>query len=133
MPPQAPHFFWWKKGSKDLFERTKKTSFGAPAFLKKSGQEQSIHEHLFEVGVTFCFTPHSHFLIATQEVQEEEEDESWLKDISTKTKNHFKHILAPLQKPIVTNYQYLGELDKFVNYTTLGANHRVRQLSRCWF
>ena len=32
-------------------------------------------------------------------------------DITTKTKNHFKHILAPLQKPIVTNYQYLGVLE----------------------
>ncbi len=32
-------------------------------------------------------------------------------DITTKTKNHFKHILAPLQKPIVTNYQYLTVLD----------------------
>ena len=39
-----------------------------------------------------------------------------------KTKNHFKHILAPLQKPIVTNYQYLGELEKFVNYTRLSKN-----------
>ena len=49
--------------------------------------------------------------------QEEEADSKWLKDISTKTKNHFKHILAPLQKPIVANYQYLTELEKFVNYT----------------
>ena len=32
-------------------------------------------------------------------------------DITTKTKNHFKHILAPLQKPIVTNYKYLGVLE----------------------
>ena len=39
-----------------------------------------------------------------------------------KTKNHFKHILAPLQKPIVTNYQYLAELEKFVNYTRLSKN-----------
>lgn len=46
-----------------------------------------------------------------------EESEGWLKDISTKTKNHFKHILAPLQKPIVTNYQYLTVLDTYVNYT----------------
>ena len=46
-----------------------------------------------------------------------EEDEGWLKDITTKTKNHFKHILAPLQKPIVTNYQYLTVLDTYVNYT----------------
>ena len=48
---------------------------------------------------------------------EEEEGEGWLKDITTKTKNHFKHILAPLQKPIVTNYQYLTVLDTYVNYT----------------
>jgi len=46
-----------------------------------------------------------------------EEGEGWLKDISTKTKNHFKHILAPLQTPIVTNYQYLTVLDSYVNYT----------------
>eukprot|EP00438_Fugacium_kawagutii_P003856 Skav230677 [mRNA] locus=scaffold2185:383206:385037:- [translate_table: standard] len=46
-----------------------------------------------------------------------EEGEGWLKDITTKTKNHFKHILAPLQKPIVTNYQYLTVLDSYVNYT----------------
>ena len=46
-----------------------------------------------------------------------EEAEGWLKDITTKTKNHFKHILAPLQKPIVTNYQYLTVLDTYVNYT----------------
>ena len=39
-----------------------------------------------------------------------------------KTKNHFKHILVPLQKPIVTNYQYLAELEKFVNYTRLSKN-----------
>ena len=54
---------------------------------------------------------------ADEEEQEEEEESAWLKDISTKTKNHFKHILAPLQKPIVANYQYLTELEKFVNYT----------------
>ena len=48
---------------------------------------------------------------------DEEEESGWLKDISTKTKNHFKHILAPLQKPIVTNYQYLTVLDSYVNYT----------------
>ena len=52
-----------------------------------------------------------------EEELEEEEGSAWLKDISTKTKNHFKHILAPLQKPIVANYQYLTELEKFVNYT----------------
>jgi hypothetical protein len=54
---------------------------------------------------------------ADEEEEAEEEGSEWLKDISTKTKNHFKHILAPLQKPIVANYQYLMELEKFANYT----------------
>ncbi|CAJ1329248.1 unnamed protein product [Effrenium voratum] len=48
---------------------------------------------------------------------ESEESSGWLKDITTKEKNHFKHILAPLQKPIVTNYQYLVVLDSYANYT----------------
>ncbi|CAK9022507.1 Uncharacterized protein SCF082_LOCUS15813 [Durusdinium trenchii] len=52
-----------------------------------------------------------------KEMDEAESESGWLKDISTKTKNHFKHILAPLQKPIVTNYQYLTVLDSYVNYT----------------
>eukprot|EP00434_Breviolum_minutum_P000149 symbB.v1.2.000128.t1/scaffold16.1/size461936/2 len=52
-------------------------------------------------------------------VEQEEEETEWLKDITTKTKNHFKHILAPLQKPIVTNYQYLTVLDSYANYTML--------------
>jgi len=67
--------------------------------LKGLKKEQSVGEDLYE------------------ELQEG--DESWLKDINSKTKNHFKHILAPLQKPIVTNYQYLAELEKFVNYTMM--------------
>jgi len=53
------------------------------------------------------------------EQQEDEEESGWLKDITTATKNHFKKILAPLQKPIVANYQYLTELEKFANYTML--------------
>ncbi|CAJ1382354.1 unnamed protein product [Effrenium voratum] len=52
-----------------------------------------------------------------KEVEGEEAHEGWLKDITTKEKNHFKHILAPLQKPIVTNYQYLVVLDSYANYT----------------
>ena len=41
--------------------------------------------------------------------------ETLLEDITTKEKNHFKHILAPLQKPIVTNYQYLVVLDSLLS------------------
>ena len=70
--------------------------------LQLKGQKSSAQEMLEE---------------ADEEEQEEEERSEWLKDISTKTKNHFKRILAPLQKPIVANYQYLTELEKFVNYT----------------
>ncbi|CAK9000695.1 unnamed protein product [Durusdinium trenchii] len=41
----------------------------------------------------------------------------WLKDISTSTKNYFKKVLAPLQKPIVQEYQVLTILDQYANYT----------------
>eukprot|EP00439_Symbiodinium_sp_Y106_P055998 s1835_g7.t2 len=36
---------------------------------------------------------------------------------SNKTKNHFKKLLAPLQTPIVQEYQVVGVLDTYVNYT----------------
>eukprot|EP00434_Breviolum_minutum_P000150 symbB.v1.2.000129.t1/scaffold16.1/size461936/3 len=62
------------------------------------------------------------------EKAEEEEESEWLKDITTKTKNHFKHILAPLQKPIVTNYQYLGVLESYVNYTMLKVENATGHL-----
>lgn len=45
------------------------------------------------------------------------ESDRWLKDISVKTKKKFKKALAPLQKPIVAEYQALSVLDKFANYT----------------
>jgi len=53
------------------------------------------------------------------EAAEESELESdrWLKDISLKSKKIFKKALAPLQKPIVAEYQALAVLDKFANYT----------------
>merc|ERR1719440_643138 len=54
-----------------------------------------------------------------EDVEEEEEDEEeleWLKDISVKQKNHFKHLLSPLQKPIVTEYKALSVLDKYADY-----------------
>lgn len=57
-----------------------------------------------------------------------EEGEGWLKDITTRTKNHFKHILAPLQKPIVTNYQYLTILDSYVNYTMRKIENATGQM-----
>lgn len=41
----------------------------------------------------------------------------WCKDISTSTKNYFKKVLAPLQKPIVQEYQVLTILDQYANYT----------------
>mmetsp|Transcript_75231 Transcript_75231/g.179598 ORF Transcript_75231/g.179598 Transcript_75231/m.179598 type:complete len:275 (-) Transcript_75231:169-993(-) len=41
----------------------------------------------------------------------------WLKDINTRTKNHFKKLLAPLQTPIVQEYEVVGILDTYVNYT----------------
>jgi len=41
----------------------------------------------------------------------------WLRDINTRTKNHFKKLLAPLQTPIVQEYQVVGVLDTYVNYT----------------
>merc|ERR1719502_741921 len=51
------------------------------------------------------------------EVEAEDEEElEWLKDISIKQKNHFKHILSPLQKPIVAEYKALGLLDKYAVY-----------------
>ncbi|CAJ1434376.1 unnamed protein product [Effrenium voratum] len=52
-----------------------------------------------------------------REAADAEESSGWLKDITTKEKNHFKHILSPLQKPIVTNYQYLVVLESYANYT----------------
>jgi len=45
------------------------------------------------------------------------ESDRWLKDISLKTKKKFKKALAPLQKPIVAEYQALAVLNKFANYT----------------
>jgi len=54
-----------------------------------------------------------------EDVEEEEGDEEeleWLKDISVKQKNHFKHLLSPLQKPIVTEYKSLSVLDKYAEY-----------------
>jgi len=50
------------------------------------------------------------------EAEEEEEELEWLKDISVKQKNHFKHLLSPLQKPIVAEYKALSVLDKFSEY-----------------
>jgi len=47
---------------------------------------------------------------------EDEEESEWLKDISVKQKNHFKHILSPLQKPIVAEYKALTILDKYAVY-----------------
>eukprot|EP00441_Pelagodinium_beii_P046243 CAMPEP_0197620412 /NCGR_PEP_ID=MMETSP1338-20131121/1241_1 /TAXON_ID=43686 ORGANISM="Pelagodinium beii, Strain RCC1491" /NCGR_SAMPLE_ID=MMETSP1338 /ASSEMBLY_ACC=CAM_ASM_000754 /LENGTH=301 /DNA_ID=CAMNT_0043189589 /DNA_START=72 /DNA_END=977 /DNA_ORIENTATION=- len=51
-----------------------------------------------------------------EEGEEDEEELEWLKDISVKQKNHFKHILSPLQKPIVTEYKSLSVLDKYADY-----------------
>jgi len=47
---------------------------------------------------------------------EDEEELEWLKDISIKQKNHFKHILSPLQKPIVAEYKSLSVLNKYAGY-----------------
>jgi len=47
---------------------------------------------------------------------EDEEELEWLKDISIKQKNHFKHILSPLQKPIVAEYKALSGLNKYADY-----------------
>jgi len=41
----------------------------------------------------------------------------WLKDITTRTKNYFKKILAPLQTPIVQEFQVLTLLEQYANYT----------------
>jgi len=38
-------------------------------------------------------------------------------DISTSTKNYFKKVLAPLQTPIVQEFQVLTILESYVNYT----------------
>ena len=43
--------------------------------------------------------------------------DKWLRDISKRAKNHFKKLLQPLQTPIVQEYQVLGILDGYVNYT----------------
>ncbi|CAE7199387.1 unnamed protein product [Symbiodinium natans] len=53
------------------------------------------------------------------DIPEEEPGRSnkWLKDISTRTKNHFKKLLQPLQSPIVQEYLVLIILDGYVNYT----------------
>jgi len=51
-----------------------------------------------------------------EEAEEDEEELEWLKDISVKQKNHFKHILSPLQKPIVAEYKSLSVLDKYGDY-----------------
>lgn len=40
-----------------------------------------------------------------------------LQDITTRTKNYFKKILAPLQTPIVQEFQVLTLLDQYANYT----------------
>ena len=50
-------------------------------------------------------------------VEEDGRSEKWLRDISTRTKNHFKKLLQPLQTPIVQEYQVLTILDGYVNYT----------------
>mmetsp|Transcript_59782 Transcript_59782/g.123694 ORF Transcript_59782/g.123694 Transcript_59782/m.123694 type:complete len:283 (+) Transcript_59782:89-937(+) len=50
-------------------------------------------------------------------VEEHGRSEKWLRDISTRTKNHFKKLLQPLQTPIVQEYQVLTILDGYVNYT----------------
>ncbi|CAE6968083.1 unnamed protein product [Symbiodinium natans] len=50
-------------------------------------------------------------------VEEPVRSEKWLRDISRRTKNHFKKILQPLQTPIVQEYQVLQILDGYVNYT----------------
>jgi len=54
--------------------------------------------------------------VDVEESEEDEEELEWLKDISVKQKNHFKHLLSPLQKPIVTEYKSLSMLDKFADY-----------------
>lgn len=48
---------------------------------------------------------------------EPERENRWLKDISTSTKNYFKKVLAPLQTPIVQEFQVLTILESYVNYT----------------
>ncbi|CAE7651780.1 BIG2 [Symbiodinium microadriaticum] len=50
-------------------------------------------------------------------VEEQGRSEKWLRDISTRTKNHFKKLLKPLQTPIVQEYQILKILDGYANYT----------------
>eukprot|EP00439_Symbiodinium_sp_Y106_P043867 s949_g5.t1 len=50
-------------------------------------------------------------------VEEPGRSDKWLRDISTRTKNHFKKLLQPLQTPIVQEYQVLTILDGYVNYT----------------
>jgi len=50
---------------------------------------------------------------------DEDLDSEWLKDISVKTKNYFKHKLIPLQKPIVFEYQQLKVLERYANYTMM--------------
>mmetsp|Transcript_107550 Transcript_107550/g.149953 ORF Transcript_107550/g.149953 Transcript_107550/m.149953 type:complete len:284 (-) Transcript_107550:176-1027(-) len=50
-------------------------------------------------------------------VEEHGRSEKWLRDISTRTKNHFKKVLKPLQTPIVQEYQILKILDGYANYT----------------
>ena len=50
-------------------------------------------------------------------VEEPGRSDKWLRDISTRTKNHFKKLLQPLQNPIVQEYQVLTILNGYVNYT----------------
>ena len=47
----------------------------------------------------------------------ESPEQVYEQDITTSTKNYFKKVLAPLQKPIVQEYQVLTILDSYVNYT----------------
>jgi len=58
---------------------------------------------------------------------EDEEELEWLKDISIKQKNHFKHILSPLQKPIVAEYKALSALDKYAGYVMAKVENATGQ------